>query len=386
MSGRLVILPKKTYCPWNPSNVERVRRDEWLERERVEKEQRLVEEEDRRRKSRCRNQSDAERQSLTKEHKGHVNLFPEAEEAEKKLFHEGGIKAADKSVEKSDNNGVFPVPLGGDEAKNRKSGKLPFYMRPRDGFSQGNFHSDNYDMVVKNCNDHAIRNGIRTRGSVSGDAVTSKIMADQFHRREDVRKQRMDPMNRFYIDEGIDFSRHENIQSSALYTQQFSERFSSSPAIQQTNHDAKRIPKSEINSIDDCDVTKRRSGHRERHRIEKKATEGRKKESRKDRKGSPNNCNSSVDLLSCSSSCLSLSSPSSRSDDDSSQSRRRSRRLRCKHGESSHRKRSKHRSRSRGRFERRYREENHRSKRNKLCDRKKRGKGKESHSKIEVKK
>lgn len=36
MSGRLVILPKKTYCPWNPENVERVLRDERRERERQE--------------------------------------------------------------------------------------------------------------------------------------------------------------------------------------------------------------------------------------------------------------------------------------------------------------------------------------------------------------
>ena len=28
MSGRLVILPKKSYCPWNPKNVARVERDE----------------------------------------------------------------------------------------------------------------------------------------------------------------------------------------------------------------------------------------------------------------------------------------------------------------------------------------------------------------------
>ena len=28
MSGRLIILPKKSYCPWNPQNVERVLRDE----------------------------------------------------------------------------------------------------------------------------------------------------------------------------------------------------------------------------------------------------------------------------------------------------------------------------------------------------------------------
>ena len=36
MSGRLIILPKKTYCPWNPQNLERVLRDERIEKERIE--------------------------------------------------------------------------------------------------------------------------------------------------------------------------------------------------------------------------------------------------------------------------------------------------------------------------------------------------------------
>ena len=36
MSGRLIILPKKTYCPWNPQSLERVLRDERIEKERIE--------------------------------------------------------------------------------------------------------------------------------------------------------------------------------------------------------------------------------------------------------------------------------------------------------------------------------------------------------------
>ena len=39
MSGRLIILPKKTYTPWNPQNLERVMRDERLHKERVEREE-----------------------------------------------------------------------------------------------------------------------------------------------------------------------------------------------------------------------------------------------------------------------------------------------------------------------------------------------------------
>lgn len=39
MSGRLIILPKKSYTPWNPQNTERVQRDERLHKERLEKEE-----------------------------------------------------------------------------------------------------------------------------------------------------------------------------------------------------------------------------------------------------------------------------------------------------------------------------------------------------------
>mmetsp|Transcript_15861 Transcript_15861/g.18426 ORF Transcript_15861/g.18426 Transcript_15861/m.18426 type:complete len:305 (-) Transcript_15861:47-961(-) len=45
MSGRLILLPKKSYTPWNPQNVERVERDERLHRERIQR----IEEEDRKR-------------------------------------------------------------------------------------------------------------------------------------------------------------------------------------------------------------------------------------------------------------------------------------------------------------------------------------------------
>ena len=38
MSGRLIILPKKSYCPWNPDNVARVERDEALHRQQQERE------------------------------------------------------------------------------------------------------------------------------------------------------------------------------------------------------------------------------------------------------------------------------------------------------------------------------------------------------------
>lgn len=44
MSGRLVLLPKKSYTPWNPKNVERVLKDEALARQEQEKELRAIRE------------------------------------------------------------------------------------------------------------------------------------------------------------------------------------------------------------------------------------------------------------------------------------------------------------------------------------------------------
>jgi hypothetical protein len=72
MSGRLTILPKKTYCPWKPENVERVLRDERLDRQDRERQQaRLHQEESRARwralKGDCKNEE-------------HFNLFQSNEE------------------------------------------------------------------------------------------------------------------------------------------------------------------------------------------------------------------------------------------------------------------------------------------------------------------
>ena len=48
MSGRLIILPKKSYNPWKPENVERVLRDERLERERKQRNAEYVQQRQRR--------------------------------------------------------------------------------------------------------------------------------------------------------------------------------------------------------------------------------------------------------------------------------------------------------------------------------------------------
>jgi hypothetical protein len=171
MSGRLIITTKKTYCPWNQQNVERVLRDERLERERIEK------------------QAKAEKDAVIAKRRGeisgsagverHVNLFPEAEEAELRLARGGGSTTAEKI---NTTGGILPIPLGGEEASNRKSGRVPFYLQSHD---DATFNANSYNERVLG-------------RKVQGDAITEKIMMDQAVNREVSRKRKMDPMMRFY--------------------------------------------------------------------------------------------------------------------------------------------------------------------------------------------
>ena len=179
MSGRLVILPKKTYCPWRPENVERVLRDERLERERLENDEK--ERIDEKRRSRAR-RAEGDGAAGAGEDGGHVNLFPEAREAELKLAR--GEKAKEEALR---NNGILPVPLGGDEATKRKSGAVPFYLRAS---TDGGKEEVRYEGSTGGL-------GFR-RNRVAADAVTDAIMRDQYASREDSRKGRMDPMGRFF--------------------------------------------------------------------------------------------------------------------------------------------------------------------------------------------
>lgn len=181
MSGRLTILPKKTYCPWKPENVERVLRDERLERERQQAAAvRSLGDED-----------DARRRRRRYDEGGHINLFPEAKDAELRLLTGGRAKSKAKTSSSSDAVEVLPpAPLGGDEAAKRRSGNVPFYMR------QSLEGREKYD----NNNGSSFRLGDNRATGVLGDEITGKITKDQFARREDDRKDKMDPMSRFYID------------------------------------------------------------------------------------------------------------------------------------------------------------------------------------------
>ena len=157
MSGRLVILPKKTYCPWRPENVERVLRDERLERERLEGEERERREGERRRRARRAEAEDGGGAAACAggEDGGHVNLFPEARDAELRLVQ--GKKAREDTMR---NNGIMPVPLGGDESTKRRSGAVPFYMRTWADGGGGRYEGSG---------------GLgsrRNRGDVASDAIT----------------------------------------------------------------------------------------------------------------------------------------------------------------------------------------------------------------------
>jgi len=224
MSGRLTILPKKTYCPWKPENIERVLRDERLERERIEKEssdvakhkqqQRLQHD----RSRRDGNGDDIKSSDIEESSKerGHINLFPEAKQAELQLTHTTSLSNQQQHTNnngKLDESGVAPIPLGGNESINRKVGNVPFYMRSSTtatstsaiGSSTGTTTSTNNEEKYINTN-NSFRLGTKrsTKNNYTNnnntDAITTKIMQDQYIQREDYRKRNMDPMNRFYAD------------------------------------------------------------------------------------------------------------------------------------------------------------------------------------------
>jgi hypothetical protein len=193
MSGRLIITTKKTYCPWNPANVERVLRDERLERERIERQQQ-------------REQRSTEGEETTQQQDGHINLFPEAREAEIRLAQKGGLIAANNNnnnnsddADKKRHSGILPVPLGGEESINRKRGNVPFYLQTSSLSSKTteDQHQYNNDVSYLGIRGH----GARAAAATSSDEITNRIMRDQYASREDYRKRKNDPMSRFYVDD-----------------------------------------------------------------------------------------------------------------------------------------------------------------------------------------
>ena len=146
MSGRLIILPKKTYTPWNPQNIERVTRDERLHKERLEKEEeerrrranrnRIREMKDRiKKKSTTTNNStntsnsdnddneeeEEEKMSIQDEGKGgvdsipcdlkHINLFEREEKEMMRSITNGSITCTKSAIEKLEQKSVGIIPV-----------------------------------------------------------------------------------------------------------------------------------------------------------------------------------------------------------------------------------------------------------------------------------
>ena len=139
MSGRLIISGKKTYTPWNADNIERVLRDERIEKERVETEERLS----RDKKNKMRIQSMKIRKygnddtgqgcqlhgaSQAAKKSQHINLF---QDEEKEMLKTAGLRRENKNDQtKRDNNvGIMPVYLCKRNKKEDEAASQTFYRR-----------------------------------------------------------------------------------------------------------------------------------------------------------------------------------------------------------------------------------------------------------------
>ncbi|KAI2510441.1 hypothetical protein MHU86_4014 [Fragilaria crotonensis] len=111
--GRLVILPKKSYCPWKPENVERVLRDERLEKERLTQEST--------RSGRLEILRGAKKTLSQSPPHEHVNLFQQEED---ESYRTGILQG--KAQQQT--RGVLPVVLGQSELEARGDNR-PFYLR-----------------------------------------------------------------------------------------------------------------------------------------------------------------------------------------------------------------------------------------------------------------
>ena len=145
MSGRLVILPKKSYCPWNSKNIERVERDE---KEYKEKQQQLLgqsmEGNSKLRIEQLKKQQQQQQQSHDKIFTtGRFSLFDQEEKEHIKQQKEQELFA---KIDQQNKN---------DKGKKRKLSSYrqghddddtPFYMLPRKQESQ---HIDRKDTKLK---------------------------------------------------------------------------------------------------------------------------------------------------------------------------------------------------------------------------------------------
>jgi hypothetical protein len=114
MSGRLIILPKKSYCPWNSKNVERVLRDERLHAEDQQQELEQVQKE----ASEVRLQALKKGNKVENKELEHVNLFRAEEQRE--LQQQLLLKSKQGDQNNKLSKGIQPLYLG-QSAKNAKN-------------------------------------------------------------------------------------------------------------------------------------------------------------------------------------------------------------------------------------------------------------------------
>ena len=119
MSGRLIILPKKSYCPWKPENVERVLADECLAKEKLRTKNEQCENE-----LQIKTRLNSLRATKDELETKRFNLFEDEQGQYLKQCTEGQEKTAE-------NTGVLPVVLGATELKYR-GGNRPFYAWGRE--------------------------------------------------------------------------------------------------------------------------------------------------------------------------------------------------------------------------------------------------------------
>ena len=156
-AGRLVILPKKSYCPWNSKNVERVLRDERVDRERKERElEALRHAESRQRWETLKQQRQEQPRPHDKDVPQRFCLFEKEEAEEERAL--GLAKVPVPQPSKRNNQqpsaGILPVFLGESVAQEK----------------------------------------------ASQDAQRAKQSTDSYRQREETRKHRLDPMNHYSVE------------------------------------------------------------------------------------------------------------------------------------------------------------------------------------------
>lgn len=183
MSGRLIILPKKSYCPWNQKNVERVLRDEreHAEAQREELKGKAKASSQARLdalKKRKREYQDGDDEDLARRKPQHVNLFSREEEEHRKR-----AETTFENVHKPRNNAISPLYLG------QSVDKDAFYLKRRSTADENHTTNKRQQYLQRRDHERKLRNDpmqqfVRSSDGAGGEAKKSA----RKHRTGDVEK------------------------------------------------------------------------------------------------------------------------------------------------------------------------------------------------------